>query len=49
MKPLVDAAMMNMGAGEEPLPKTFLLHPEFNAAGVITDIVSVHCDSFLAK
>jgi len=49
MKSLVDAAMLKLGPADQPLPKTFLLHPEFDAAGVITNIVPVRYDNYLAK
>jgi hypothetical protein len=49
MKTLLDAAIPRLNPTDQPLPKTFLLHPEFDAAGIITNIVPIHCENFLAK
>jgi hypothetical protein len=49
VKALLDAAALTPKISEQPLPKTFLLRPEFNAAGIITNIVPVGCENFLTK
>jgi hypothetical protein len=49
MKALLDAAALTPKITDQPLPKTFLLRPEFNAAGIITNIVPVGCENFLTK
>ncbi len=49
VKALLDTAALIPKISEQPLPKTFLLRPEFNAAGVITNIVPVGCENFLTK
>jgi len=49
MKTFLDAAFPKLNPSESPLPRTFLLHPEFDAAGVITNIVPVACDKFVAN
>ncbi len=46
MKTLLDAATKSLTPTDQPLPKTFLLHPEFDAAGIITNIVPVNCKNF---
>jgi hypothetical protein len=49
MKTFLDAAFPKLNPTEQPLPKTFLLHPEFDAAGIITNIVPVPCGNFLTR
>jgi hypothetical protein len=49
MKTLLDAATKSLTATDQPLPKTFLLHPEFDAAGIITNIVPINCKNFLTE
>jgi hypothetical protein len=49
MKTFLDAAFPKLNPSEQPPPRTFLLHPEFNAAGIITNIVPVPCGNFPAK
>lgn len=44
MKTYLDTAFPKLSASEQP--KTFLLHPEFDAAGIITNIVPVACGNF---
>ena len=49
MKTLLDATLPKLNPTEQPLPKTFLLHPEFDAAGIITNVVPVNCEHFFNK
>jgi hypothetical protein len=49
MKTLLDAAIPKLSPADQPLPKTFLLHPEFDAAGIITNIVPINCEHFFTK
>jgi hypothetical protein len=49
MKTLLDAATKSLTATDQPLPKIFLLHPEFDAAAIITNIVPVNCKNFLTE
>ena len=49
MKTLLDAAIPKLNPADQPLPKTFLLHPEFDAAGIITNIVPVNYEHFSTK
>ena len=49
MKTFFDSTFMKPNPAEQPLPRTFLLHPEFDAAGVVTNIVPVNCGNFLTK
>ena len=44
MKTYLDTAFPKLSVSEQP--KTFLLHPEFDAAGIVTNIVPVACGSF---
>jgi hypothetical protein len=49
MKTLLDAATQSLTVTDQPLPKTFRLHPEFDAAGIITKIVPINCKNFLTE
>ena len=49
MKTLLDAMIPKLGPTDQPPPRTFLLHPEFDAAGVITNIVPINCEHFFTK
>jgi hypothetical protein len=49
MKTFFDSTFMKLNPTEQPVPRTFLLHPEFDAAGIITNIVPVNCGNFLTK